>query len=215
MYNITKEEQDFAKLVQKEKEMFEQDFASILVKGETILNLFAEPNTLAQNFNLEKNKTFWNTARYISIISMDLKILAKHQALSTNEWEKRFFSRQVSLLIYESMDDLLFLLGKQFKKIAEDFNEDELFKTDLNQLRGILNDFKDKNFTRLQILRNTSIAHRDKDTAQQLKTIYSISWLESVNICSEFDRIINRIGGFLETLMRKGISDGVVRFNAY
>ncbi len=215
MYNITKDEQEFAELVQRDKEMFERNFAAILEKGENTLNLFAEPNMLAQNFNLDKNKTFWNAARYISIISMDLKILAKHQALSTNEWEKRFFSRQVSLLIYESVDDLLFFLGKEFKKIAEDFNEDETFKTNLNLVRSKLNDFKERNFTKLQIQRNTSIAHRDKDTAEQLKTIYSISWLESVNICSEFDRIVNQVGQFLETLMRKGISDGVIKFNAY
>lgn len=215
MYNITKDEQEFAELVKRDKEMFEQRFAAILQQSENILNQFAEPIVLSQNYNLEKNKAFWNTARYVSIISMDLKILAKHQALSVNEWEKRYFSRQVSLLIYESVDDLLFLLGKQFKIIAEDFNEDESIKFNLNQVRKSLNDFKERNVARLQLQRNTSIAHRDTDTAEQLKTIYAISWLESVNMCSEFDRIINQTGQFLEMLMRKGISDGAFKFNAY
>ncbi|MCU0374293.1 MAG: hypothetical protein MUF24_03205, partial [Chitinophagaceae bacterium] len=63
--------------------------------------------------------------------------------------------------------------------------------------------------------RNNSIAHRDKDTTEQLKHIYSISWLDSINMCNEFDSILNDLGMFLEIIMRGGVTDGPIRFNAY
>jgi hypothetical protein len=215
MYNITEDDRKFAELVKADKETLEKNFENALEKVEHTLNLFAEPIILSQEFGLDKNKTFWNIARYISIVSLDLKILAKHQAFSVNEWEKRFFARQIALLIYESVDDLLVFLGKPFIKIAVDFRQDQGFTIRLNEVRKSLNIFKEKNSKRLQSIRNTSLAHRDKDTSLQLKTIYSISWVEFVNLCSEFDGIINQVGEFLETLMRKGINDGVIKFNAY
>jgi hypothetical protein len=215
MYKITEAETEFAHLVQRDKEKLLANFTASLQKAESILHLFTEPNTLSVNHNLEKNKTFWNFARYIGIVSLDLKTLAQHQALSTNEWEKRLFARQVSLLICEPTDDLLFFLGKQFAVVAADFNTDKTFTSSLNSVRRELNRFRTKYNDQLQAHRNTAIAHRDRNTEEQLKTIYSISWLDSVNICSEFDAIVNRIGQFLETMMRKGISDGPFKFNAY
>ena len=215
MYNITPDDYEFAEQVKTTKEVLEGNFNTTLEKVEHTLRLFEEPVNLSQILGLARNRSFWNAARYINIVSFDLKIISKHQAFSNNEWEKRYFARQGSLLIYESIGDILSLLGNEFKKIADDFLKDESFKESLNMLRNQLNTFKAKHFKKLKQHRNSAIAHRDKDTQAQLKTIYSISWLESINMCSEFDRVLNDVGGFLEKMMRKGISDGQIKFNAY
>jgi hypothetical protein len=215
MYNISNEDSEFAALVERDKIQLDTNFSEIIKKIEGTLNLFSDTINLARNHNLEKNKTFWNTARYINIVSLDLKILSKYQIFAQTEWEKRLFARQISLLIYESLDDILSLLGKEFKIISTNYSDDDRFTNQLNEIRKKLNVFKANHYEKIKAHRNSSIAHRDKDTNEQLKHIYSISWTESVNMSGDFDRIINELGRFLETIMRDGISDGPFKFNAY
>lgn len=195
--------------------MLEEMYNKGIREAEHSLNLFAEPYGFSQTFNLEKNKSLFNTARYINIISLDLKILAKHQAFSENEWEKRYFARQISLLVYESLDDILIFLGKEFKSIANEFSMQPNFQKKLNALRQQLNVFKDKHSEKLKLHRNLATAHRDKDTSEQLKTIYSISWIDSINISSEYNNVLNDLGRFLEGIMRNGLSEGGVKITAY
>lgn len=215
MYNISDADSEFASLVNRDKIQLEINFTNVVKKIEGTLNLFSGTVSLASNLNLEKNKSLWNIARYINIVSLDLKILSKHQAFAKTEWEKRLFARQISLLIYESLGDILYLLGKEFKKILDGNSNENNFTDQLNEIRKKLNLFKATHYERIKEQRNNSIAHRDKDTEKQLKHIYSISWVESVNMSSEFDQIINELGHFLETLMRNGISDGPFKFNVY
>lgn len=215
MYNISDEDKKFADLLKEDRATFETNFNEIIQKVETTLNLFTDTINLVNHHKLEKNKVFWNTARYINIVSLDLKILAKHQAFAETEWEKRLFARQVSLLIYESLDDILSMLGNEFKIIGNDYKEDYSFSEQLNEIRSKLNSFKSNHYEKIKAHRNNSIAHRDKDTSKQLQHIYSISWLDSVNMSSEFDKILNEIGMFLEIIMRGGVSDGPIRFHAY
>lgn len=215
MYNISEEDLKFADSVKQDRATLEANFAKTILKAETTLNLFSDTINLVKQYNLDKNSVFWNTARYVNIVSLDLKILSKHQAFAETEWEKRLFARQISLLIYEALDDILSLLGKEFKIIAADYKEDNGFSELLNEIRSKLNLFKSTHYKKIKAHRNNSIAHRDKDTSEQLKHIYSISWLESVNMSSEFDRILNELGMFLEIIMRGGISDGPIKFNAY
>jgi hypothetical protein len=215
MYNISDEDINFAESIKQDRETLEANFTKTILKLETTLNIFSDTISLVKQYNLDKNSVFWNIARYINIISLDLKILSKHQAFAETEWEKRLFARQISLLIYEAIDDILFLLGKEFKIIANDYKDDNSFSELLNEIRSKLNLFKTNHYERIKAHRNTSIAHRDKDTSEQLKHIYSISWLESVNMSGEFDRILNYLGMFLEIIMRGGISDGPIKFNAY
>lgn len=215
MYNISNDDSEFAILVKRDKAQLEANYSETINKIEQTLNLFSDTINLVYTYNLEKNKTFWNTARYINIISLDLKTLSKYQVFAETEWEKRLFARQISLLIYESLDDILSLMGKEFKIILADYSDDDNFATQLNEIRKKLNDFKKIYYEKIKAHRNNSIAHRDKDTNEQLKQIYSISWIDSINMSSEFDRIINELGYFLETIMRKGVSDGLFKFNAY
>ncbi|MFT3824165.1 MAG: hypothetical protein QM731_09605 [Chitinophagaceae bacterium] len=214
MYNISNDDLVLAALIKQDRSMFEARFSETMAKSENTLNMFTKTMGLVNDYNLEKNKFFWNTARYISIISLDLKVLSKYQAFAETEWEKRLFARQVSLLVYESVNDILMFLGKDFKIVSVDYSDDEHFAVRLNEVRKKLNEFKEKHYKKIKEHRNNAMAHRDKDTGEQLRQIYSISWMDSVNMSSEYDSIINEIGSFLEAIMRKGVTDGEIKFNA-
>ena len=66
-----------------------------------------------------------------------------------------------------------------------------------------LNVYKTTNFARLQQIRNVSVAHRDQNTAEQLKVIHSISWVEAINLISAFDKILNQTGKLLQDITGK------------
>lgn len=71
MYNISNEDSEFAALVRQNRAQLEANFSDIIEKVEHTLNLFTDTIDLVHKYDLEKNKTFWNTARYINIVSLD------------------------------------------------------------------------------------------------------------------------------------------------
>ncbi len=124
---------------------------------------------------------------------------------SKREWEKRYFARQAGLLIYEGCSDLFELLGKEFRTIISDLTEHEVLKELLKDITRELNSYKQIYQGRLHAIRNVSIAHRDKNTMEQLSTIHSISWVEAINFVSGFDKILNLTGQFLQKVMDKSV----------
>lgn len=174
MYNTSEEDRKFSSSVANDREQLEDNISKSIEKIEKTLWHFEEPNSWSEALKLKKNKHFWNTARYINIIALDLKILLKHQAFSTGEWERRLFSRQISLLIYETIDDVLYFFGKSFLELVDDLSHDPNFEIELASIRSRLNKFKQLHYKKLQDHRNSAIAHRDRDTERQLETIYSI-----------------------------------------
>jgi len=97
------------------------------------------------------------------------------------------------------------LLGKEFRTIISDLTEHEVLKELLKDITRELNSYKQIYQGRLHAIRNVSIAHRDKNTMEQLSTIHSISWVEAINFVSGFDKILNLTGQFLQKVMDKSV----------
>ncbi len=176
MYNITDTDVEFKKILSSKVKDFEKDFDKNMFTQEATLEMIHMAVSHSKFNNFKNNRNIWNAAGYVNIISYDLKIAAKHLMLSTKEWEKRYFARQASLLIYEASTDLFNLLGKGFRNIISDLSELDLLKDELKQITKELNTYNNVNQDRLKLIRNISIAHRDKDTIEQLDLIHSISW---------------------------------------
>jgi hypothetical protein len=161
----------------------------------------------ADSNNFRSNTYLWNVAGYVNIISYDLKICGQELTFATREWTKKYFARQTCLLIYESLNDLQELLGKQFRiEIDKLSNKDRLIES-LNDISKRLNDFKKENNDRLKNIRNVSIAHRDQDSFEQIKIIDSIKWNEVIGYMMAFDKIIIDLGHFLQIVLKKSSSE--------
>jgi hypothetical protein len=136
----------------------------------------------------------------MNIASYDLKVIVKSMIFAKGEWQKRLFARQAALLVYETMNDLFDLFGKDFRKIVSALPGKEKFENELKNITKELNSYKTLYFNQLKTIRNVSIAHRDKDTLEQLKIIQSINWVDSINMISGFDKILNITGFLLQEL---------------
>ncbi|RPD43444.1 hypothetical protein [Paracnuella aquatica] len=203
MYNISETDKEFALLLKDKIKDFERDFEKNFFTQEATLELLSLGVNLSDTLNYSNNKIVWNIACFVNITSYDLKIIVKAMVFSKREWEKRLFARQAALLVYETMNDLFDLLGKDFRRIISKLTDKEIFEACLKEITKDLNLYKASYFNQLKKIRNVSIAHRDKDTLEQLRTIQSIEWVDSINMVSGFDKILNKTGKLLQDLTGK------------
>ena len=203
MYNITQTDKDFQELLSSKLSSFEADFEKNFFTQEATLELLSLGVTISITGEYKNNNLIWNVACFINISSYDLKVITKSLIFAKREWEKRLFARHACLLIYETLNDLFDLLGKDFRKIITELQDKARFESDLKLIIKELNIYKTKNFDRLQQIRNVSVAHRDQNTTEQLKVIHSISWVEAINLVSAFDKILNQTGKLLQDITSK------------
>lgn len=200
MYNITDTDKEFGSLLKDKISDFEKDFEKNFFTQEATLELLSTAVNISHDLNYKSNRLVWNVACFVNIASYDLKVIVKSMVFAKREWEKRLFARQAALLVYETMNDLFDLFGKEFRKIVSGLPDKEKFENDLKIITKDLNSYKALYFEQLKLIRNVSIAHRDKDTLEQLKTIQSINWVDSINMVSGFDKILNNTGRLLQEL---------------
>jgi hypothetical protein len=142
-------------------------------------------------------KVLWNIAGFVNIISYDIKVITRDMILAQDEWLKRHYARQACLIIYESINDLFELLGKDFRRILRAIQIDDLH-LEFKAFRSDLNLFKDKYHKKLYTIRNMSIAHRDKQVLKQLSSIIQIDSNEILSITFEFEGILQNLEDFLQ-----------------
>ncbi|KQS33403.1 hypothetical protein [Dyadobacter sp. Leaf189] len=205
MYKITSEDKDLQKMVNKDRASLATTFSKNFEIQEKTLDLISKSIRHADFNRFDSNKIIWNVAGYVNILSYDLKVVVKNLVLAKEEWEKRYFVRQLALLAYEGMNDLLELLGKTFRRTRSTLSNHEKFIDELNTNVSRLNTFKSTREHSLKKIRNVSIAHRDRSSIEQLNVIYDITWSEGISIGTEFDQILNPIGGFLQNVINKSV----------
>lgn len=185
------------------KKDLEKTFKANFETQEQTLSIIIEAVNYSKHNNLVGNKLIWNTAGYINITGYDLKIIGRELFFSTNEWQKRYFSRQACLLIYELTNDIPSLLGKDFRSELNKLSDAHTLVMELNLITKAISDYKKDNHERLKNIRNVSVAHRDKDFFEQLSIIESIQWSEIIEYLVRFDNIMNDLGGFLQKVVQK------------
>lgn len=82
---------------------------------ESTLAIILEAKEHTDANHMENHSIFWNAAGFINLCSFDLKIVVPEMTFSTNEWSKRYFARQTCQLLYELVNDLFEILGKEFR----------------------------------------------------------------------------------------------------
>lgn len=86
-----------------------------------------------------------------------------------DKWNKKYLSRQLAVLMYESTDDILELLGNDYRKMINKLRISQELIQMLNEITKEFNEFKNKEI--LQNIRNYCGAQRDKDGYMQLAMI--------------------------------------------
>src|SRR5688572_25064433 len=115
MFQKTSLDFELEKQIMEQKDSLSLQFEKNFETQEQTLLTIIKTRQHADFNNFRSNIYLWNVAGYVNIISYDLKVCGKELTFSTREWTKKYFARQTCLLIYESLNDLQELLGKQFR----------------------------------------------------------------------------------------------------
>ncbi len=123
------------------------------------------------------------------------------------DWQRKLYARQAYLLVYESMNDFLELLGKPLRKAISEFSDADAYRQILQTITSKMNQFIAEHEKTLKSVRHSAIGHRDKNTLIQLQAIQSISWLEATGILSRYDAIVRDLGAVCQQLMNRTNDD--------
>lgn len=152
----------------------------------------------------ENNRYIWNLSGFITLLSIDIKTLQIGLYFSENEWQKRHYARYACTLMYEGIDDIFELIGKDFKTLLSTNSYKVVNRSLLISLRTKLNEFKNDYCPLFRNIRNNTFAHMDHDVASQVKTICEINWSDTIKALQLFEGIINDMGVFMKQLINLG-----------
>lgn len=126
---------------------------------------------------VKKNKehvTIFNLSLFILTIEYDVSVIKFIIPFEMDIWHQRFLARQLAVLMYESTNDLLKLLGNDLNPVTTRLKSDHDLQSRIIEIRKSLNDFKSAYMSELNTIRNFSGAHRDKDAFEQLVVIRTL-----------------------------------------
>jgi hypothetical protein len=206
-YNKSSFDKDLENLISNDRANLMSIYDTNFKTQEQTFSLIVDSIEHAEFNNFNDNKLIWNIAGFINIISYDLKIIARDLTLAQTEWQKRHYARHACLIIYESIDSLFQLLGKDFRDLTQNrLNIVELEEI-LTEIREDLKLFKTNYSKKLYEIRNVAVAHRNNEVLKQVRIIKQISWNDTIQMISQFDNILNKLGAFCQSLINKGLSD--------
>ena len=116
------------------------------------------------NFNsFTTASVVWNISGYLNLVSYDLKIIGKDLMFAEKDWQRKLYARQAYLLIYESMNDFLELLGKPLRNAISEFSDADVYRQKIRTIAGQMNKFKAEYESTIKSVRHSAIGHRDKN----------------------------------------------------
>ncbi len=182
-------------------ESFERNF-------DTVEKLLKKVRGLNQHVHLDRYRDFRNTvnaAGYVAVVEYDFHICYKEILVATRDWSRRYFSRQACMLMYESINDLQKLLGKEFRGELRRLSIDNGQVETLNSICEELNRFKRENCKKLKEIRNAAMAHRDKEIYEQIRVIDAIDFKWVSTNSNSFTQMMTRIMDFLQSILAKNL----------
>jgi len=148
------------------------------------------------------NEAIFNIVLYTLTIEYDVSVIKFMIPFEIDIWHKRFLARQMAVLMYESTNDLLKLLGRDFKPLIDKLPNRKEITIRLNEIRNELNTFKSSNSAYLSQIRNFSGAHRENDAFEQLVVIRNISSNQILEITAEFMKPITSLTSLNSDIMK-------------
>ncbi len=207
MFLKTQDDIELERLLTEQKETFEKSFQENYAAQQATLNIFQKSIEHCDFNKFSDNRTIWNFASYVSIISFDLKTVGEHLFFTRNEWGKRYFARQSALLVYEALNDIPNLAGKDFREIIGKFSNSEVLLLELKQCLKLINEYKRVYFDRLKEIRHNCVGHRDEDSIKQITIIISLSWSQAIEFTTKFDNVLTNFGKFLQKIINISLDE--------
>lgn len=168
---------------------------------EAIATVTEEYERASSNGETDKMKIF-NVALFTLVIEYDISALKFMISFQMDQWHKQLLCRQLSVIIYESTEDLLELLGKDLRLLINKLPASDELSKELKKRTKEINKFKTANILFLQEIRNYCGAHRHKEAYKQLMIINNIDSENLLGLLADFMQPVSKLIPFYSKVMR-------------
>lgn len=166
--------------------------------------LIEKLKSIAINLSRNDTATIINSYGYLNLLAYDLISVGYNLYFEKKRWQKIYFARQVSLLIYEALNDIPTITGKIFKvqfNSARGIPAVEDFLSQLKQCNKRLQEYRNNNLDKLKNIRMNVAAHRDDDIDEQLSIIKNINPYDTIKQMTDFDKTLRHFIDLLQSLI--------------
>lgn len=196
-----------AQLMPRMKEYGNQlsnQIAENVITQQTILDQLIIGVKECNSKGLKNTKVIWNLSAFISIISIDLKIIMRDLALAEDDWCQRHYIRQAYLLIYEFYKTYYSEQKDFYVLVNEKLNIDKL-EVQRQEIIRSLREYKKQYEKTFCTIRNTTIAHRNINVLLQVEMIEELNYSEAFEIIVAFDNNLNQLKQFMHKVIDIGM----------
>lgn len=143
---------------------------------------------------------FYRVGLFVAMVDFDFATIYYGYIRETQEWRRRFYLRQLVLLLYEVSKDMPEVLGQLRRTLkhlpTQDGDLDELgaISTEYNRIWREVR-------PELQDIRSAVAAHRDHNAYLQIQTIRALDPIKITNRASEFVEAGHQLIPFLTRVM--------------
>ncbi len=149
----------------------------------------------------KENIILWNVFGFLNIIAFDLVSVGYNLIFEDKKWQKIYYARQVSLIIYEALKDIPEVLGKNYKQLFVGIDIAKDYLDELNKYKKDLERYKSEHLKILYEIRVNVSAHRDQDIDNQLAIISKIDPYKIIKIMTDFELILRKLSDHLQKLL--------------
>tara|TARA_Y100001963_G_C6689408_1_gene403879 strand:+ start:119 stop:742 length:624 start_codon:yes stop_codon:yes gene_type:complete len=174
---------------------------------ESIKNTWSKLNKL-QIYNYDE---LYNTCLYSSIVYNDISVLYDFYINTNNHYHANLYGRLLSMTIYEYLQDINKLLGKNLRQELEKNNLIEF----VNELKIINKEYasiKNENQKFLKNIRVNSAAHKSKDSKYLVEIISENHSKELNKLALRTSEITNKLIQLTSKIISKITKDLTVKF---
>jgi len=161
------------------------------------LETCTESRRKAEMHGFPRMVSLYNLGQYALLCNYDLTVLAHDILLTDDPNRRKAYARYLAMTLYESVNDLTQLMGKDFREEVLSLFDEPSWKAKSGQISKGFNEFKKLHAQNLSYIRNIGAGHREQDAAKQLAVINSIDPLEMCRITGDFVQWLEALIQFL------------------
>ena len=172
-----------------------------LLEGKDILvvSMLSEKKIAFQD-----NLDIWNMFGHIQMASIEMKQYTKKISMDNDNWSRHENIKAAYTSIYETSKNIIDSTAKVIKFIVSNYPNVDC--ATLKDRRKELTKYRENNADTLKNIRNTISAHRDKDVTVQIVMIENVHLSDALQLISEYEHILNELGGAVSPIKQLGIS---------
>ena len=149
----------------------------------------------------------WNIAGFILMASLDIKVINEKLLTEKGFGRKEFIMKSACVLIFEVLEDLEQILGREFYQRLSRLSISGVFIQELNKNKKEMTNLKRLHQNDLKKVRIIIGAHRDHDFLTQLETFNDLEHTSLLKLINDFEKKLIALSESIQNIINESVSN--------